>query len=326
MEKAIKRTNQSNYRTGKSSVINARYINPRTDFAFKLLFGKEPNKDLLIDFLNGIFRGRKVVTDLVYINPETKGPLKAYRRTAFDLYCTDQQGGRFIVEMQQVRQEFFKDRIVFYSANLIQEQGISVNADWNYELPEIYFIALMDFCFDNSHPEHHIHDVRLVEVNTNTQFYDKLNYIFIELPKFKKKANELETKADNWLFTINNLEKLTEIPLSLSKMKAFQKLYKMAEIGKLTLAEMNAYQYSLKVLRDNYSADQYAEKRGLERGIAKGMEKGMAEGLEQGLAQGLEKGRHEEALETAREMKKDGEPIAKIVKYTKLTIQEIEAL
>ena len=124
-----------------------KYMNPRTDFAFKLLLGKDPNKDLMIDFLNGIFNGRKVIRDLQYNNLEHKGRTIDHRRTVFDLYCTDQNGGKFIVEMQQPRQEFFKDRIIFYSANMIQERGISVNADWDYELPEVYFIALMDFCF-----------------------------------------------------------------------------------------------------------------------------------------------------------------------------------
>ena len=66
----------------------------------------------------------------------------------------------------------------------------------------------MDFCFDNSHPDHYVHHVRLMDVNTNTQFYDKLEYIFVELPKFKKTEAELESKGDNWFFTINNLEKL----------------------------------------------------------------------------------------------------------------------
>ena len=173
--------------------LGLRYLDPKSDFSFKHFFGKEPHKDLLKDFLNGLFNGRKVIKELAYSNIEHKGISSIYRKTVFDLYCTGDNGEKFVVEIQQAGRDFFKDRIIFYTANLIQEQGISVNAKWNYELPEVYFVAIMDFCFENSQPNHYVHDVRLLEVNTNTQFYDKLGYLFVELPKFRKSASELET-------------------------------------------------------------------------------------------------------------------------------------
>ena len=320
-------------KSGKSNELT-KYINPRTDFSFGLIFGKEPNKDLLIDFLNGIFKGRKVIKDLQYNNPAHKGPRKKFRKTVFDLYCTDQDGRKFIVEMQQATQKYFKDRIIFYSANLIQEQGISVNANWDYKLPEIYSISLMNFCFDDSHPDQYSHHVKLVDMNTNTVFYNKLEYIFVELPKFQKKEDELETKEENWLFTINNLEKLDDIPLSLRDIKEFKKLFEVAQVGKLNQKDMNAYQQNLKTLRDDYAAEQYAKEiatkegraEGLAKGLSEGLAKGLSEGLAKGITKGITKGEYKKALEIALEMKKEGMNTAQIVKFTKLTAKQVEAL
>ena len=194
---------------------NSRYINVKTDFSFKYIFGSESRKKLLIDFLNAVFKGRKVIRDLTFNNPNHKGMRKENRKTVFDVYCTDNKGGKFIVEIQQASQRFFKDRILYYSANLIREQGKSVSPDWNYRLPEVYVVALMDFSFDHTHRDQYLHDVRLMDVMTHTVFYDKLRYVFVELPKFKKSADELKTNEDGWLYSLRNMEILDEIPVPL---------------------------------------------------------------------------------------------------------------
>jgi len=305
---------------------NVKYIDPFTDFGFKHIFGKVPNKDLLIDFLNGIFKGRKIITDLIYNNIEHKGRRPEFRRTFFDLYCTGNTGEKFIIEMQKAKPAHFKDRSFFYTANLIQEQGISVNADWNYQLPEIYFIAIMDFCFDDSNPDQYLHDIGLMDLNGNQQFYQKLSYIFIEMPKFKKTEVQLETDLDRWLFMLNNLKEINEIPVSLSKKKEFIKLFNIAEVSGLNPQEMNAYEESLKIQRDNYSVRETYMIEGREEGLKEGREQGLQEGLQQGLEQGLEKGRYEEALAIARELKKAGLANDLIVKTTKLSVEEINKL
>ena len=139
-----------------------------------------------------------------------------------------------------------------------------------------------------------------------TQFYDKLEYIFVELPKFKKTEAELESKGDNWFFTINNLEKLNEIPLSLSKIKEFTKLFEIAQVGKLNQKDMDAYQQSLKVKRDNYSALKYATKTGLK--------------------QGLEQGETKKALKIAAKLKSKGVSVSEIAELTDLSVSEIESI
>ena len=298
--------NQVNLLNLADQDVDSRYINPKTDFAFKHFFGKETHKDLLISFLNGLFKGRKIIVDLVYNNNEHKGLHLKDRKTAFDLYCTGIDGEKFIVEMQQAKREFFKDRMIFYTSNLIYQQGKSVSPDWNYELPEIYLIAIMDFSFDHTHPNQYEHDVRLIDIHTHTEFYNKLGYIFIEMSKFKKKETELETEEDAWLFSLRHMGTLTEIPVSLRDKEEFVKLFKIAEVSNLNPDEMAAYEASLKIARDNYSHDETVRKEAEHKGELKG--------------------RHERDLEIAIKLIAKGYSIEDIAEITGLSKEEIEKL
>lgn len=127
-----------------------RYIDPFTDFGFKKLFGEEPNKDLLIDFLNELLRqqGGKQISSLTYANNERLGNTQGERKAIFDgpasrLYCESENGEKFIIELQKVRQQFFKDRSLFYSTFAIQEQALK-GKDWDFRLNDVYTIGIMD--------------------------------------------------------------------------------------------------------------------------------------------------------------------------------------
>ena len=123
-----------------------KYINPFTDFGFKKLFGTEPNKDLLIDFLNTVILPKKRKRkDLSYRKNEQIGNTELDRKAIFDLYCIGSEGERFIVEMQKAKQNYFKDRSVFYSTFPIQEQA--QRGDWDYKLSEVYTVGVLDFVF-----------------------------------------------------------------------------------------------------------------------------------------------------------------------------------
>ena len=123
-----------------------KYINPLTDFGFKKLFGTEPNKSLLIDFLNQILPDRKI-QDLSYASGERLGLTELDRKAIIDLYCIGDNGERFTVEMQKAKQNFLKDRSVFYASFAIQEQAKKNN--WNYKLDPVYSVGILDFIFDN---------------------------------------------------------------------------------------------------------------------------------------------------------------------------------
>lgn len=165
-----------------------KYINPHTDFGFKRLFGSEFNKDLLISFLNAMFHGEQNVQDVTYLNSEQLGDRSDARRAIFDVYCENDKGEKFIVEMQNVYQEFFKDRTIYYSTFPIREQA-QRGGDWDFHLNPVYTIGLLNFNFadglENAKRWHH--EVKLMEVDTHEVFYDKLTYIYVEIPKFDKR-------------------------------------------------------------------------------------------------------------------------------------------
>lgn len=191
-----------------------KYINPFTDYGFKKLFGEELNKDLLLDFLNELLKEEQgQIKELTYLKTEHLGLTELDRKAIFDLYCENERGEKFIVELQKSKQNFFKDRTVYYSTFPIREQA--KRADWNYELKAVYTIAILDFVFeaDKNEPDKFRYDVKLKDIETNKVFYDKLTFIYLEMPKFKKTIDELETRFDKWLYVISNLNKLDRIPI-----------------------------------------------------------------------------------------------------------------
>ena len=123
---------------------HSRFINPFTDFGFKKLFGTEFNKDLLIDFLNQVLDHREQIKDLTYLNAEHQGRSNDDRKAIFDVYCENEQGEKFIIEVQNVYQEFFKDRSVFYATFPIQAQATK-GKKWDYHLKAVYAVGLLNF-------------------------------------------------------------------------------------------------------------------------------------------------------------------------------------
>ena len=313
---------------GTEGIID-KYVNPYTDFGFKLLFGTVMNKELLISFLNALlFRGEdEEIKDVTYLNTENLGTQEYDRRAVFDVYCENEKGEKFLVEMQRGEQQFFKDRSVFYSTYPIREQGI--RGEWNYELKAVYVVGILNFSFDKSDEEHFHHEVKLVDLYTHKVFYDKLTFVYLEMPKFNKTEKELESMFDKWLFVLRNLSSLFERPKALQN-RIFDRLFEAAEIAKFTKTDLNEYWDSLKNYRDWYSVLSTAEKKGLEKGmekgIAEGMEKGIVKGREEGLEEGLEKGRIEEKRENARKLKRIGVSTDIISQATELSKEEIDNL
>jgi len=149
-----------------------RYIDPLVDFAFKKIFGSEPNKDLLIAFLNEVFRGRKYIVDLVYDKNEHPGDLKNEGAAIFDLLCTGKSGEKFLIEVQRGRQGNFKDRALFYTSRLISNQAPKGRREeWAYNLTEVYLVALLDdFTLQISEKPEYLHDICLCNRDTVKYF------------------------------------------------------------------------------------------------------------------------------------------------------------
>ena len=287
------------------------FIDPLSDFGFKKIFGEEPNKDLLIAFLNEVFQGRKQIVDLVYSKNEYPGDTLTEGGAIFDLLCTGENGEQFIIEVQRSKQSNFKKRALFYTSRLISGQAPKgKRAEWNYDVREVYLVALLDgFTLEDTPETAYLHDICLCYRNSGAVFYPGLEYIFMELLKFVKTEDELETDLDRWLYVLKNMSRMQKIPVYLRK-PIFEKVFQIASYSNLTKEEKRMYDISLKRKWDNQNALAYARK----------------EGIEEGIREGQKKGEYEKALEMARVMKKDGLSVSVISKYTQLSEEEIGKL
>ena len=301
-------------------LIKDRYIDFFTDFGFKKLFGSEPNKDLLIDFLNELLKGReKPIKTLTFKKNEQLGNSQIDRKAVFDLYCESETGEKFIVELQKAKQKFFKDRSIFYSTFPIQEQ--SLQGEWDFRLQPVYTIGILDFVFDEDKDnDKYFYDVKLTEQETKEVFCDKLNFIYIEMPKFNKTEAELETHFDKWLFAIKNLYRLDRIPGKLQE-KVFERFFEIAEIAHMNEKERTTYESSLKYYRDMNNIVTTAKGEGWDSGKAEGL----AEGLAEGEAKGLAEGENKKSIEIAKKLL-DVLDAKTIASKTGLSVDEIEKL
>ena len=107
-----------------------RYISLLTDFGFKRIFGTDPNKDLLIDFLNSLFDGEQVVKDVTYLNSEHVGDVYSDRKAIFDVYCENEKGEKFIVEMQNASLKAYRD--MKNSLDNAEEKGVVKGEKYSY--------------------------------------------------------------------------------------------------------------------------------------------------------------------------------------------------
>ena len=289
-----------------------KYINPFTDYGFKRLFGEEANKDLLMDFLSELLREEQgEIKSITFLKNENLGSTELDRKAIFDLYCENDKGEKFIVELQKTKQNFFKDRALYYSTFPIQEQA-KKGTLWNFELKAVYTVAILDFVFDEDKQdvEKYKYFVKLSDIETNKVFYNKLTFVYLEMPKFKKPLEEIETHFEKWLYVLRHLNELEKIPAKLTE-RIFKKLFDVAEIAKFNREQLMAYEDSMKYYRDL--------KNSLDTKLKEGEEIGFKKGIEQGIEQGIEKGK----LETAKAMLAEGLDIKLIVKMTGLTEEMI---
>ena len=291
-----------------------RYISLLTDFGFKRIFGTAPNKDLLINFLNSLFGKEQVIRDVKFLNSENVGDVYTDRKAIFDVYCENEHGEKFIVEMQNAYQKHFKDRSLYYSTFPIKEQAPK-GADWDFKLAHVYVVALLNFdMHDDAFDEDSIsHDVGLLDKQTKRVFNDKLTFKYVEIAKFDKPLDRLRTVYDKWLYALKNLPRLTDRPKELRD-RVFDRLFEEAEIARFSTQELKEYEDSLKAYRD------------IKNSLDTAMEQGFEKGCEIGRAEGRAEGITSQRLDTARSMLADGLTLEKIMRYTGLSKEEIDKL
>ncbi|TAH01665.1 MAG: Rpn family recombination-promoting nuclease/putative transposase [Sphingobacteriales bacterium] len=274
--------------------MKAKYLNPFTDFGFKKIFGEEASKPLLIDFLNALLPQTDKIVDLTFKNNEQLGQTDLDRKAIYDIYCENEKGERFIVELQKAKQNYFKERTIYYSTFPIREQA--EKGEWNYNLKAVYCIGILDFTFDDYETESEksevVHTIKLKNQNGKT-FYDKLTFIYLEMPNFKLTENQLENRLDKWLYFIKHLEDFQTIPTIIAD-DVFNQAFEKAELAKFGQTELANYENSLKIYRD-----------------LKGV-------IDTAFDEGI--------LKVAKNLKEEGMNIEFIIKVTGLTKKEIDKL
>jgi predicted transposase/invertase (TIGR01784 family) len=186
--------------------------------------------------------------------------------------------------MQKAKHNYFKDRSIYYASFPIQDQA--EKGDWNYKLDPVYTIGILDFVFDeDKNDDTLLHIVELKDQNCKV-FYEKLKFIYLELPKFKKTIDQLNDHFDKWLFLLKHLPDLEEPPLPLQE-NVFMQLFEVARITNFSPDEREAYENSLKYYRDMNGVIETAR----EEGKVQGIQEGKAQGIQEGKAQGVQEGK-----------------------------------
>ena len=311
-----------------------KFINPFTDFGFKHIFGREMDKDILIEFLNDLLEGEHTIMDLRIMNNERLPETEQGRKVIFDIHCETDKGERIIIEMQNREQPHFKDRALYYLSHSVVEQGIK--GTWDYELAAVYGVFFLNFTLDeknrpnnNRNEGKFRRDIVLADRETGQVFNPKFRQIYIELPRFNKEEEECETDFERWIYVLKNMETFQRLPFKARK-SVFEKLEQIVDIASLSKEDRMKYDESIKVYRDHLAVLDFAKQEGLELGMRQGMVKGIEQGMAKGIAKGIEQGKNEgemnERLKNARRMKTKGYPIDDIADITGLSTEEINSL
>ena len=286
--------------------MKAKYINPFTDFGFKKIFGEEASKPLLLDFLNALLPPQNKIIGLTFKNTEQLGQTETDRKAIYDIYCENENGEKFIVELQKAKQNYFRERTIYYSTFPIREQA--EKGDWNYNLKAVYCVGILDFTFDDyeNEPEKSevVHTIKLKNQNGKT-FYEKLTYIYLEMPNFNQAETELKTRLDKWLYFIKHLEDFQTIPAIFID-DVFTQAFEKAELARYGEAELERYEMNLKIYRDYKNT------------VDTAYEEGKLEGTLEGILLGK--------LEIAKALKDNGVPTEIISKTTGISEGEINKL
>ena len=305
-----------------------RFINPFTDMGFKRIFGQEVSKNLLIDFLNDLLEGEKRIVNITFLDKEQPGITVDDRSCIYDIYCENENGEKFIVEMQNRGHQNFKERAIYYLSKSISNQG-EKGGKWLFDLKAVYGVFFMNFHFEGQKHKRLRTDVTLWETQTGKPFSDKMRFIFLDLPAFTKDEESCETDFERWIYILKNMEILQRMPFKARK-SVLEELERLSELAAFSKEDRERYDESVKIYRDNLATEQWAlemgEKKGRQIGLEEGIQIGQKRGIQIGQKRGIQIGREEGMLDAARGMKTKGYPLEDIAQITGLSMEEIQKL
>ena len=241
-----------------------RYADLLNDEVFKLVFGQESTKDVMIEFLNQVIPDRTIV-DVEYMDKEMH-PQEIERKTSvYDLFCMTDDGSRVIVELQKRKQDSYVERMLYYSMHQILKQ---IDAgESSFDFYPVYVISIMDFKIMQNDALHDVRTVyRLLEVGHHMQLTDKVTYIFIELPKFRKSVEELDGDVlEGMYFCLKNMPTLQDKPEALTH-DVFDKIFSITEFLNMDEETRAKIRKNMTTERDFKNQLAYARKEGREQG------------------------------------------------------------
>ncbi|WP_425385787.1 Rpn family recombination-promoting nuclease/putative transposase [Wolbachia endosymbiont (group A) of Barypeithes pellucidus] len=290
----------------------SKFLDPRNDLCFKKIFGTEKNKNILIHFLNDIlgFTEINAIQEVEFLSTIMDPEVASDKQSIVDVLCKDSHGNRYIAEMQLARDKGFEKRAQLYAAKAYSRQ---LDKSGNYiDLKKVFFIAISN-CSLLPEEVGYISTHNIRDIKTNGHYLKDFQFVFIELPKFSKsKVEQLESIVERWCFFFKYAEETTEEDLKEIAEKA--PIIKLAydELDKFRWNEKDlvAYEERIMDLRKEEAILEYRLDLAEEKGIQKGIEKGKIEGK----------------IEVAKAMLANNVDVDTIVKFTGLSISEIEEL
>jgi predicted transposase/invertase (TIGR01784 family) len=308
MEKYIKETTQKG-----SEKMKGKYLNPKADLTFKLVFGEHP--DLVMSLLNALLPlpDDGQITDVEYLTPEMvpENPFK--KDSIVDVRCKDQQGRQFIVEMQMYWNPFFMQRVILNASKAVVKQ-LDKREDYQLIQP-VYCLNLVNDIGFKSSPDEFYHDYAIVNVAHTDRIIEGLRFVFVELPKFKPKTIAEKKMAVLWLRFLTEIDEDTvEASSELLENEATRKALSIVEKSAMTEGQLYAYEKFWRAVIDEEVHFRVHYQDGFDKGMVKGREEGRAEG------------RAEERIKNARSLKANGIPLDVIANSLSLSQDEIEAL
>lgn len=276
-----------------------RFVDVKNDVAFKKIFGNEKKKIILISFLNAVLdlKENKRINDVTLVNPYQLPRIIEEKSTIIDVKATDNNGSTFIIEMQVAEPRGLAKRVLYYTS---KDYAAQINVGIDYpQLRPVYFIGILNF---NYFPNKHYFSKHLIiEEETGQCILEDLQFRFIELTKFKKNIDELNTIIDKWTFFIKNAKNLDVIPTDIED-EGLKEAYNQAAEFNWTKEEHDAYIYAGMREQDAIGIITAAEMK-VEKRVTKST-----------------------FLAVAKKMLEKNEPVEKIIEYTGLTKEEIEEL
>ena len=273
-----------------------KYADLLNDEVFKLVFGRESTKDVMIEFLNQVILDRKIV-DLEFIDKEMHPIERDAKGTVYDMFCKTDDGSRIIVEVQRRKQPFYPERALYYSTFQIQRQ-VEAGAEY-YDFLPVYVVSILDFKMDDDPDANAVRTAyRLYEEASHKLLTDRVTFIFIELPKFTKTVEELDGNIlEGMYFCFKNMTELERRPEVLDH-QIFTKIFDVTEL------------YNM----DQDTRDKVLENMTTERDLRNQM------------TYAREEGHVEERAKNAKNLRDLGVDPEIIAKATGLTVEEIHNL